>query len=331
MSIIAILLVLLWIIGIGFAIFWGYEVWQRREFTWPTFLGAVVGFLTNFFDTLGIGSFAPTTSLFKFFRMAPDEKIPGTLNVGHALPTIVEALIYITVIGVDPVTLALLIVASVLGAWLGAGMVARWPRRYVQIGMGGALTVAAIIFLMQNLKVLPAGGNALGLTGGLLVTGVVINFCLGALMTIGIGLYAPAIIMISLLGMNPRAAFPIMMGSCAFLMPISSVRFVKLRRLRVQGGNWPDDRRHSGRPDRCVHRQVDAARGGEVARDRDCGLRGVYDAALGLFGTRKKGCSGQRLKRQRPRRHRCRVDDGGRRASMRREAVEYCFEIVHRP
>jgi uncharacterized membrane protein YfcA len=227
MSIIAILLALLWIIGIGFAIFWGYEVWQRRELTWPTFLGVAVGFVTNFFDTLGIGSFAPTTSLFKFFRMAPDEKIPGTLNVGHALPTITEALIYITVIGVDPVTLALLIVASVLGAWLGAGMVARWPRRNVQIGMGGALTVAAIIFLMQNLKVLPAGGNALGLTGGLLVTGIAINFCLGALMTIGIGLYAPAIIMISLLGMNPRAAFPIMMGSCAFLMPIASVRFVK--------------------------------------------------------------------------------------------------------
>jgi uncharacterized membrane protein YfcA len=227
MSIIVILLTLLWIIGIGFAIFWGYEVWKRREFTWPTFLGSAVGFVTNFFDTLGIGSFAPTTSLFKFFRMAPDEKIPGTLNVGHALPTIVEALIYITVIGVDPITLLLLIAASVLGAWLGAGMVARWPRRNVQIGMGGALTVAAIIFLMQNLKVLPAGGNALGLSGGLLVTGVVINFCLGALMTIGIGLYAPAIIMISLLGMNPRAAFPIMMGSCAFLMPIASVRFVK--------------------------------------------------------------------------------------------------------
>ena len=227
MSIIAILLALLWIIGIGFAIFWGIEVARRHEFAWPTFLSAAVGFVTNFFDTLGIGSFAPTTSLFKFFRMAPDEKIPGTLNVGHALPTITEALIYITVIGVDPITLVLLIAASVVGAWLGAGMVARWPRRNVQIGMGGALTVAAVIFLMQNLKILPAGGNALGLSGWLPVTGVVINFCLGALMTIGIGLYAPAIIMISLLGMNPRAAFPIMMGSCAFLMPIASVRFVK--------------------------------------------------------------------------------------------------------
>jgi len=227
MSIIPILLALLWIIGITFALFWGYEVWKRREFTWPTFLGVIVGFVTNFFDTLGIGSFAPTTSLFKFFRMAPDEKIPGTLNVGHALPTVTEALIYITVIGVDPLTLVLLIVASVLGAWLGAGMVSRWPRRYVQVGMGGALTVAAFIFLLQNLGRIPAGGNELGLTGGLLITGIIINFCLGALMTIGIGLYAPAIIMISLLGMNPRAAFPIMMGSCAFLMPIASVRFVK--------------------------------------------------------------------------------------------------------
>ncbi len=227
MSVVAILLALLWIIGVAFAIFWGNEVWRRGGFTWPSFLGVAVGFITNFFDTLGIGSFAPTTSLFKFFRMAPDEKIPGTLNVGHALPTITEALIYITVIGVEPLTLVSLIAASILGAWLGAGMVARWPRRNVQIGMGGALTVAAFIFLLQNLKLLPAGGDALGLTGWLLVTGIVINFCLGALMTIGIGLYAPAIIMISLLGMNPRSAFPIMMGSCAFLMPIASVRFVK--------------------------------------------------------------------------------------------------------
>ncbi|HUA08956.1 MAG TPA: sulfite exporter TauE/SafE family protein [Candidatus Acidoferrales bacterium] len=227
MSVIAVLLALLWIIGIGFAVFWAIEVSRSKEFTLPSILGVVVGFVTNFFDTLGIGSFAPTTSLFKFFRMVPDERIPGTLNVGDSLPTIAEALIYITVIGVEPLTLIALIVASVLGAWLGAGMVARWPRRNVQIGMGGALTAAAIIFLMQNLKLIPAGGDALGLTGGLLLTGIVINFCLGALMTIGIGLYAPAIIMISLLGMNPRSAFPIMMGSCAFLMPIASVRFVK--------------------------------------------------------------------------------------------------------
>jgi uncharacterized membrane protein YfcA len=36
-------------------------------------------------------------------------------------------------------------------------------------------------------------------------------------------------ILVSLLGMNPTAAFPIMMGSCAFLMPVASLRFIRER------------------------------------------------------------------------------------------------------
>jgi uncharacterized membrane protein YfcA len=200
---------------------------SKQRLVLPTWLETAIGFVTNFFDTLGIGSFAPTTSLFKFFKLVPDEKIPGTLNVGHTLPTIVEALVFIAIVGVDPLTLIALIIAAILGAWLGAGVVARWPRRYVQIGMGSALLIAAIVFLMQDLNKIPGGGAATGLTGSMLIAGIVINFCLGALMTIGIGLYAPAMIMVSLLGMTPKAAFPIMMGSCAFLMPIASLRFAK--------------------------------------------------------------------------------------------------------
>lgn len=200
---------------------------SKQRLVLPTWLETAIGFVTNFFDTLGIGSFAPTTSLFKFFKLVPDEKIPGTLNVGHTLPTIVEALVFIAIVGVDPLTLITLIVAAILGAWLGAGVVSRWPRRYVQIGMGTALLVAAIVFLMQDLNKIPGGGAATGLTGSMLIAGIAINFCLGALMTIGIGLYAPAMIMVALLGMTPKAAFPIMMGSCAFLMPIASLRFVK--------------------------------------------------------------------------------------------------------
>src|SRR5207244_1615701 len=73
----------------------------------------------------------------------------------------------------------------------------------------------------------PGGGTALSLSGTLLLVGVISNFILGALMTLGIGLYAPCMILISLLGMNPTAAFPIMMGSCAFLMPASSARFIR--------------------------------------------------------------------------------------------------------
>ncbi len=192
-------------------------------------IAIAIGFVTNFFDTLGIGSFATTTSLFKFLRFVPDERIPGTLNVGHALPTVVEAAIFIGIIAVEPRTLILLILAAVIGAWLGAGRVARLPRRYVQIGMGTALLAAAALFIMSNLKGSQFGlsGTALGLEGTRLAIGVAVSFCLGALMTIGIGLYAPCMIMVSMLGMNPIAAFPIMMASCAFLMPVASLRFIR--------------------------------------------------------------------------------------------------------
>ncbi|MBV8531381.1 MAG: sulfite exporter TauE/SafE family protein [Candidatus Eremiobacteraeota bacterium] len=205
----------------------------RQRFARPGPVGGAlavgIGFVTNFFDTLGIGSFATTTSLFKFLRFVPDERIPGTLNVGHTLPTIVEAAIFIVIVAVEPVTLVALILASVVGAWLGAGFVARLPRRFVQIGMGTALTVAAVLFIMMNVKGSQFGltGNALGLAGMRLWIGIFVSLCLGALMTIGIGLYAPCMIMVSLLGMNPIAAFPIMMGSCAFLMPVASLRFIR--------------------------------------------------------------------------------------------------------
>ena len=186
-----------------------------------------LGFATDFFDTLGIGGFAPTTAIFKLFRRVPDELIPGTLNVGHALPTLTEALIFIAAVTVDPLTLISMIAASVLGAWLGAGLVSRLPRRAVQLGMSTALAAAAVLLLMTNLGWMPGGGEAAGLGGARLAFAVAVNFALGALMSLGIGLYAPCLILVCLLGMSPLAAFPIMMGSCAFLMPIGGVRFIR--------------------------------------------------------------------------------------------------------
>jgi uncharacterized membrane protein YfcA len=193
----------------------------------PSLFELFLGMVTNFFDTLGIGSFAPTTSIFKFRHMVPDEKIPGTLNVGHALPTLLEAFLFIAIVKVDVLTLVLMMAAAVTGAWFGAGIVAGWPRRRVQIGMGVALLAAASYFLTQNLNLLPAGGTALVLQHGRLWAGVIGSLILGALMTLGIGLYGPCMILVSMLGMDPHAAFPIMMGSCAFLMPVASARFIQ--------------------------------------------------------------------------------------------------------
>lgn len=202
----------------------------RAEPATPGPLRLAIGFVTNFFDTLGIGSFAPTTAAFKFRKLVRDELIPGTLNVGHTMPTMAQGLIFIGIVEVGPATLVSMMAASAIGAWLGAGVVARLPRRAIQIGMGLALSVAAVLFMLMNLKLMPSGGTALALTGPTLVFAVAVNFVLGALMTLGIGLYAPCLILVSLLGMDPRAAFPIMMGSCAMLMPVASVRFVADRK-----------------------------------------------------------------------------------------------------
>jgi uncharacterized membrane protein YfcA len=210
----------------------------------------LVSLVANFFDTLGIGSYATTTTMFRHWRLVPDEKIPGTLNVGYVLPTVVQAYIYTTIVPIDPTTLILMILASVLGAWLGAGVVSSWNRRTIQLGMGICLLVAALLFAraaitgfaakpwaQEHATILTSlaasvgttGGTLLKLTGTKLAIAVGVNFCLGALMTLGIGLYGPCMILISLLGMNPTAAYPIMMGSCAFLMPIASIRFVCAR------------------------------------------------------------------------------------------------------
>jgi uncharacterized membrane protein YfcA len=219
-------------LGVVFVTHWvlavrGSATGDGESFRWPTPLQTAIGFVTNFFDTLGIGSFAPTTSWFKLQDVVRDERIPGTMHVGHTPPVIVQAFIFIAIIEVDMLTLSVMIGASVVGAWLGAGVVAGWPRRKIQIGMGIALLIAGISFVAANLGYTPVGGADLGLRGmGLGIAGIT-SFILGALMTLGIGMYAPSMIIISLLGMNPAVAFPIMMGSSAFLMPVAAIRFIK--------------------------------------------------------------------------------------------------------
>ena len=246
------LIVLLGIVGLAFTIFWvralAAGAKERGEGVAPTPYQLLVGFVTDFLDTLGIGSFATTTTLYRARKTIDDRLLPGTLNVGHTLPTIVQAFIFTQVVEVEIKTLVLMIVAAVAGSLFGAPIVARWPRRPIQIGMGCALLILCGVLVFRQLSD-PAsfdtpvlrdiatfvrdhigstqGGNAIGLTGGKLAIGVAGNFVLGALMTIGVGLYAPCLVLVAMLGMNPVTGFPIMMSSCAFLMPSASVPFVR--------------------------------------------------------------------------------------------------------
>lgn len=204
---------------------------RRDDLRWPTPIEILVGFVTDFLDALGIGSFASTTAIYKLRRMVPDELIPGTLNVGHTPSALTESLIFVTAIIVDPVLLVSVVGSATLGAWLGAGVVARLPRRAIQVFMGIALIVAGAVFAAVNLGMLPGGGTAMTLTGWKFALAVGINFVLGALMSVGIGLYAPCMITLALLGMHPLAAFPIMMGACALLQPVASLRFFETGRF----------------------------------------------------------------------------------------------------
>ncbi|MEQ7066747.1 sulfite exporter TauE/SafE family protein [Enterococcus avium] len=222
------LVVLIGFIGLHVSVF-GRDIFKHRkdlgDESMPISIG--IGFITDFFDTLGIGAFAPTTLLVKVTRQLDDDrKLPGTLNVSHALSCLLEALIFITVVKVEPLTLFLLVASATVGSWIGSRYVTGLPEQRVQFVMGLALIVTAIL-MTGMINILGEGNVATGLTGVKLIIGIVGNFALGALMTMGVGLYAPCMAMVYMLGLSPLVAFPIMSASCAALMPVASINFIK--------------------------------------------------------------------------------------------------------
>ncbi len=196
-----------------------------------SFGDGVIGFVANFLDTLGIGSFAQITAAFKLRGTPDDALIPGTLNVGSFLPSFLGSLLFFGAVGVEPVLLASMVISSGFGAWVGAGLVSRMPRRGIQIFMGFALLIAAGFFAMTGLGILAPAGTAMGLTGWRFVVAVAANFILGGLMCIGIGNYAPSMVLLGLLGMHPIAAYPIMIGSDGVLIPVAAMGFLRTGRF----------------------------------------------------------------------------------------------------
>jgi uncharacterized membrane protein YfcA len=225
------LLAALVIVNIAFVAAWVRSGREHPHRDRPTLGDLLIGFVTDFGDALGIGSFAPTTAIYKLRGSPDDELIPGTLNIGHNGAAFFETLVFTTVVAVEPVLLASMVASATVGAWLGAGIVGRLPRRAIQICMGVALLTAAVFFTMKNLGAFPAGGSSMGLGGWRFAVAVGANFALGALLAIGIGNYAPSVVLLSLLGLHPLAAFPIMMGTCGIVQPVAGLRFLKSGRF----------------------------------------------------------------------------------------------------
>lgn len=204
--------------------FFAHQKVLENVSVWKT---AIIGFVVNFFDVLGIGAFAPQTALLKFTKQTDDQVLPGTLNVANTIPVLIQALIFIQIVEVEPITLLAMLLSATAGAILGAGIVSKLAVTKIQVIMGFALLVTAFFMLAGQMEWIQGGGEAIGLRGWKLGLAVGVNFILGAFMTVGIGLYAPCMALVYALGMSPLVAFPIMMGSCAFLMPPASAKFIK--------------------------------------------------------------------------------------------------------
>ncbi|WP_268011625.1 sulfite exporter TauE/SafE family protein [Aeromonas veronii] len=205
--------------------------WQKRcnrtfESTpfWPV---ALIGGVANFLDTLGVGSFAVKTACYKHFKLIDDRVLPGTLNGQCVLPTVTQSLIFVGAVAVDPLTLISMMMAAAAGAAWGARHVASFDRQTIRLVMAISLLVVAGLIFAGLLGLFPVGGDAMGLSGYKLAIALLGNFIFGVLMNVGIGLFAPCMTLVYLLGMNPLAAFPIMMGSTAVLSVFSAGTFIR--------------------------------------------------------------------------------------------------------
>jgi len=225
---ITIIWVALIVLAVGFTILFARDLIKHKTVLEKVSIwkNALIGFVVNFFDVLGIGAFAPQTALLKFTRQTDDSVMPGTLNVTNTLPVLLQAILFINIIEVDSLTLISMLLAATAGAVLGANIISSLPVKSIRLIMGFALLVTAAFMFARKMNWIQGGGDAIGLRGSKLVIAIAVNFILGALMTAGIGLYAPCMALVFALGMSPQVAFPIMMGSCAFLMPPAAAKFI---------------------------------------------------------------------------------------------------------
>ena len=227
------------LIPLGLATFFYAVAFVRaaiRRSAAPTVEGLVLGAVTNFFDTLGIGSFAPTMAWFKFRKLVPDRLIPCTMIVGHTLPTMMQALIFLALLGVlvDPILLVGCTLSFLMGGLLGVPVVTRTRVWIVQVVVACGLILAAILYGLANLHMMPGGGAASSLPLSLTIVAMVASFIIGVLLNFGIGNYAPTLVLLSLMGMDPRLCFPIMAASAGLTATATGFRYISIGEVNLK-------------------------------------------------------------------------------------------------
>lgn len=212
------------------------DVWKHRseihsDGALKNTVNVIQGFATNFLDTLGIGSFAPQTIIYKMFHLVRDDSyLPGTLNVANTIPVMFEGFIFLLIVEVEFKTLAILVITSIIGGIVGARLIAKLPVKKVQLVIACALALTAVLMALRQsgvLDILGQGNTATGLSGLPLILAAFGTFLCGIGQSVGVGFYAPCMAIVYFAGMDPLVSFPIMMTSCAAVMPMSSITFVK--------------------------------------------------------------------------------------------------------
>jgi len=147
-----------------------------------------------------------------------------------------ESIIFLILlgVGVDPVLLAGCAIAVLLGGLVGAPMVARTRVWIVQLIVAVGLLLAAVAYAMANLHLFPAGGTAASLPTGLTIAAIAANFLFGILLNFGVGNYAPTLVTLSLMGMNPKLIFPIMAAGAAAMGGGACIRHIQMGEMDLR-------------------------------------------------------------------------------------------------
>lgn len=230
--VLAILLGLLVIFNGAFAFQMSRDMYKHRAeiFREPgnNIAMSIYSFFLFLLSALGISDYAISEAVYPKTHWVPTKKLPGTLSVQCTIPAAIMALAFVKSVKLDILTLIIPIICQALGSYIFPRFAVRLPVKTIKRIMAIGLLLAGFFIVAGKVGWVPAGGAATGLHGWKLLVLALLTFLAGCLNTIGIGSYSIVMVTVYMLGMNPIASYPIMMGASGFSVPLGSSQFVKM-------------------------------------------------------------------------------------------------------